>query len=164
MPSFDIVNRVDFNEVENTIKNTKLQLSQRYDFRGAKVEIDLDTKEKKIHIVSDDKMKMEAIRETFLAAAAKRGLNIKTFEWKDVLNGLAGSVKRDVVVKDGLEQDMAKKITKTIKESKIKVQASIQGEEVRVNGKKIDDLQEVIALLKADASIEVPLQFVNMKS
>ena len=163
MPSFDIVNRVDFNEVENAIKNTKLQLSQRYDFRGVKVEMDLDQKAKKIHIVTDDKLKMEAIRETFLPIAVKRELNIKTFKWGEIEPALAGSVKRDVTVQEGLEQDTAKKIVKIIKDAKLKVQASIQGDEVRVTGKKIDDLQEVIALLKSK-DLEVPLQFVNMKS
>lgn len=163
MPSFDIVSRVEMNEVDNTINNTLKQIATRYDFRGSKTEINLDKKTNKIHIVAEDKMKMDAIKEMMLAAAAKRGLDLKVFSFGDVEPGASGNVKRDITIKEGIEQDTAKKIVKMIKDKKLKVQASIQGDEVRVSGKKIDDLQEVITLVKS-ADMPVPLQYVNMKS
>lgn len=164
MPSFDIVSRVEFQEVDNAINNTKKAIAQRFDFRGAKAELELDKKEKKIKLVSEDNMKMEGVREMFRSAAIKRGLDLKTFKFNEQETGAAGMLKQEIVVREGLEQDVAKLIVKKIKASGLKVQASILADEVRVTGKKIDDLQSVIALLKGDEEIDVPLQFVNMKS
>ena len=163
MPSFDIVCRLDYAELDNAINNTKKAIAQRFDFRGAVVEITVNKKDKNLHILTEDKSKQEAIKEMFVHAAVKRGFSPKAFDFKETEPGAAGKVKRDVKLKDGLEQEASKDIVKRIKASGLKVQASIQGEEVRVSGKKIDDLQDVIALLKA-AELELPLQFVNMKS
>jgi len=163
MPSFDIVSRVDFAEIDNAINNTKKAILNRFDFRGSAYELNFDKKEKKLHLQAEDSMKLEAIGEMFRSAAVKRGLEMKAFEWEESLPGPAGSSKRDVKIKQGLETDKAKEIVKRIKETKLKVQASIQGEEIRVTGKQIDDLQAVIHFLKG-AEIDVPLQYVNMKS
>jgi uncharacterized protein YajQ (UPF0234 family) len=163
MPSFDIVSRFNFAELDNAINNTRKAIAARFDFRGATAEIEVDRKEKKMKVVADDATKMRGIKEMFITAAMRRGLDAKAFDWGETEDGLAGKVKAAVKIRDGIEQDTAKQIVKMIKESKLKVQASIQGEELRVNGKQIDDLQAVMKLLNA-AELPVPLQFVNMKS
>ncbi|MFN0011708.1 MAG: YajQ family cyclic di-GMP-binding protein [Phycisphaerales bacterium] len=163
MASFDIVSRFNFPELDNAINNTLKAIAARFDFRGAHVELAVDKKEKKLNIVADDGGKLSGIRDMFESAAHRRGLDIKAFDWGEVLPALAGRVKCEAKIADGIEQDLAKRIVKLIKDSKMKVQASIQGDELRVNGKKIDDLQSVIHLLNA-AGLPVPLQYVNMKS
>ncbi len=162
MPSLDIVSRIDFAELDNAINNTKKAIVTRFDFRNSKYEITVDRKEKKISIHAEDDGKQSAIREMFINAAIKRGLHMKSFEWGECEPGPAANSKREVKLKDGLESDFAKKITKLVKESKIKVQASIQGDEVRLTGKQIDDLNTVRAMLDG-AGLELPLQYVNMK-
>jgi cyclic-di-GMP-binding protein len=161
MPSFDAVSRVEMQEVDNAINNTLKEIATRYDFRGLHTEIVFDKKEKKINVVAADQMKMDAIKEMFLAKAAKRNLEIKSFEFKDPEPTAKAALKRVIVVKEGIPQELAKKLVKQIKDTKIKVQASIQGEELRVTGKNRDDLQAVMQLLRTET--EVPLQFVNFK-
>lgn len=163
MPSLDIVSRIDFAELDNAINNTKKAIMNRFDFRNSKYEIELNKKDKKIHIQAEDDGKQAAIREMFINAAIKRGLDMKSFEFGECEPGPAGNSKRDVKLRDGLEGELAKKITKLIKESKIKVQASIQGDEVRLSGKQIDDLRSCMTLLN-QSGLELPLQYVNMKS
>jgi len=163
MPSLDIVSRVNFSELDNAINNTKKAIAQRFDFRGATADMDVDRKEKKMKVVADDGTKLKGIREMFEHAAFKRGITSTTFEWAEHEPTIAGKLKCEVKIKDGLEQDLAKSIVKIIKDSKLKVQPSIQGEEVRVTGKQIDDLQAVMKLLNG-SGLGVPLQYVNMKS
>lgn len=163
MPSFDIVSRANFAELDNAINNTKKAIAARFDFRGATAEITVDPKEKKIKFVADDGTKIRGMREMFDTAAIKRGLPLKTFDWGETEPTIAGRMKCEAKIQDGIEQAIAKDIVRMVKDSKIKVQASIQGDELRVTGKKIDDLQEVMALLRG-AGLSVPLQFVNMKS
>lgn len=163
MATFDIVSRVDFAEIDNAINNTKKAILNRFDFRGTKYELNFDRKEKKLMLQAEDSMKLEAIGEMFRAAAGKRGLEPRAFEWLEVLPGPAGASKREVKVRQGLEVEKAKDIVKRIKDTKLKVQASIQGEEIRVTGKQIDDLQSVIQFLRGQ-ELDVALQFVNMKS
>ncbi|MDX2132275.1 MAG: YajQ family cyclic di-GMP-binding protein [Planctomycetota bacterium] len=163
MPSFDIVSRVDFAELDNAINNTHKAVAARFDFRGATAEISVDRKEKKMKFVVDDATKLRGLREMFESAAFKRGLVPATFDWQEPEPTVAGKVKCEVKLRDGLEQDLSKQIVKLVKESKLKVQASIQGEEVRVTGKQIDDLQAVMKMVNA-GGFGVPFQFVNMKS
>ncbi|GJQ29251.1 MAG: UPF0234 protein [Phycisphaerae bacterium] len=163
MPSFDIVSRVNYAELDNAINNTHKAVAARFDFRGVTVEITLDRKEKKLKFVTDDATKMKGLREMFETAAHKRGISVATFDWAEPEPGLAGKLKCEVKLHDGLEQDLSKKMVKIIKDSKLKVQASIQGEELRVTGKQIDDLQAVMKMLNA-SGLGVPLQFVNLKS
>lgn len=163
MPSFDIVSRVNFAELDNAINNTQKAVAQRFDFRGATAELSLDKKEKKLKVVADDGTKLRGLREMFETAAQRRGISLKTFEWGETEPGAAGKVKSEVKIRDGIEQDKAKAIVKMIKDTKLKVQASIQGDELRVTGKSIDDLQSVIKLLNG-ADLGMPLQYVNMKS
>ena len=162
MPSLDIVSRIDYAELDNAINNTKKAIATRFDFRNSPVEFVIDKKEKTLKITSEDG-KQEAVRDMFLGAATKRGLNMKAFEWGEVEKGASGNVKRTVKLKDGLTSELAKTIAKMVKESKVKVQASIQGEEVRLTGKQIDDLRSMMAMLNA-ADLPQALQFTNMKS
>jgi uncharacterized protein YajQ (UPF0234 family) len=161
MPSLDIVCRVDYAELDNALNNTKKAIAARFDFKNSPVEITVDKKEKKLQVWAEDKTKQEAVKEMFLSAAMKRGFAVKTFDFKECEVGLGGRMKREVKIRDGLEQDAAKALVKTIKATGLKVQASIQGEEVRLTGKQIDDLQAIMAHLKTAS--ELPLQYVNMK-
>ncbi len=163
MPSFDVVSKVEWQELDNALNNTRKEIVTRYDFRNSKTTLTFDRKEQTLHIVTEDAMKMEAIKEMFLSKAIKRGLDVRSFTFDEPLPTSQGHLKREVHVKEGIEQDLAKRIVKMIKDSKIKVQGSIQGDQVRVTGKQIDDLQAVMALLRG-AGLEVPVQFVNMKS
>lgn len=163
MATFDIVNKVDLQEIDNAVNNTKKLLETRYDFRGSKSEITLNKKEKLINIVTEDEMKLRAIEETLSSNLIKRKLSPKVLEYKEIQPTGNAMVKREARLVEGIEMDTAKKIVKMIKETGLKVQAQIQDEQVRVTGKKIDDLQEVISMLR-EKNLEVPLQYVNMKS
>lgn len=166
MPQLDIVSKIDFAELDNAINNTKKAITARFDFRNSPVEITVDKKEKKIHMHAADGGKLEAVKDIFESAIIRRGLHMKSFDFQPVepaRHGATGAMKRDVKLKEGLPQELAKEITKMVKESKIKVQASIQGEEIRLTGKQIDDLRTVMAMLDG-AGLSQPLQYVNMKS
>lgn len=163
MPSFDIVSRFNFAELDNAVNNTTKAVAARFDFRGATAEITASVKDKTLVLLADDGTKMRGLREMFESAAHRRGLDRKSFDWGEPEPAAAGKVRCTAKLLDGLEQELAKQITKLIKESKLKVQASIQGEEVRVTAKQIDDLQAIIKLLNA-ADLKAPLQFVNMRS
>jgi len=163
VPSFDIVNKVDLQEVDNALNNAKKQIATRYDFRGSKTQITFDKNTKVIRASTSDSMKMKAVEEMLNVALVRRGVDPKTLDMKDEEATSKGGVRRDILLREGIEKEMGKKIVKLIKEQKLKVQAQIQDEQVRVTGKKIDDLQEVIAMLKGK-DLDVPLQYVNMKS
>jgi uncharacterized protein YajQ (UPF0234 family) len=164
MPSFDIVSRTDLQETDNAVNNARKEIEQqRFDFRGAKYTFELDKKEKKLVLTAEDGTKINAMKETFTKHAIRRKVSLKAFDFKESETVGGGMVKIEAKIRDGLEQDIAKDIVKRIKGAELKVQASIQGDEIRCTAKKIDDLQAVIAMLNADAEIKVPLQFVNMK-
>lgn len=163
MPSFDITSKFNFAELDNAINNANKAIAQRFDFRGATAEISVDKKEKTLKVVSDDGTKVRGVIEMLQSAAHRRGIDIRSFDWGEQEPALAGKVKCQAKLRDGIDQETAKSIVKMIKETKLKVQASIQGDEIRVTGKQIDDLQSVMALLRG-AGLELPLQFVNMKS
>lgn len=164
MPQLDIVSRINFAELDNAINNTLKAVATRFDYRNSPVEIAVDRKEKTIRMQAADDGKMKGLHEMFQNAAIKRGLNMKSFEFGEIEQGPAGNSKREVKLKEGLTSDLARQIVKMIKESKIKVQASIQGEEVRLSGKQIDDLRTVMTMLnQASPPLAQPLQYVNMK-
>lgn len=164
MPSFDVVNEVNLQEVDNAINNTKKELANRYDFRGSKTTIELDKKENKINLHTEDEMKVRALQEMMAVNLSKRKIDPRAVEFGKVEPGQGQSVKVEIKIKQGLDKDAAREIVKLIKDTKLKVQAAIQDEQVRVTAKKIDDLQAVIKALREEPSIKVPLQFVNMKS
>ena len=166
MPTLDVVSRINYTELDNAINNTHKAIANRFDFRGAVIQIEVNKKDKKIAMHADDEGRMKSVHEMFMTAAIKRGFSTKSFEWGEIeqaRHGALGNCKREIKLKDGLPSDLAKQIVKIIKDSKIKVQASIQGEEVRLTGKQIDDLRTCMAMLDK-AGLEQPLQYVNMKS
>ena len=163
MPSFDIVSRIDMQEVDNAVNITSKTILTRYDFRGSKTEIALDNKDKKIAVTTEDDMKMRAIQDTLIENLVKRKVDRRCLDPKATEPAAHGMIKREIAIKDGVDSDNARAIVKLIKDKKLKVQAAMQDNQVRVTGKKIDDLQEVIQMLRG-ADIPIPLQFVNMQS
>ena len=160
MPSFDIVSRIDLQEVDNAVNITRKAILSRFDFRQSKTEITLDKKEKKIRVTTEDDMKMRAVQEGLIENLVKRKVDTKGLEVKPSQMAVQGMIQREISIKEGVDSDTARNIVKMIKDKKLKVQAAIQESQVRVTGKKIDDLQEVIQILRA-ANLPIPLQFVN---
>ncbi|MEX2600081.1 MAG: YajQ family cyclic di-GMP-binding protein [Balneolaceae bacterium] len=162
MPSFDIVNQVNAQEVDNAVNNTAKEISTRYDFRGLHTEVNFDRKANTIDLLAAESMKMRAVREMLIGNFVKRGLSSKIMEFGDEEGTSQGAVKVKIQLKEGIDRETAKKIVKEIKNLKSKVQPAIQEDQVRVSGKKIDDLQDVIQHLKSK-DFGIPLQFVNLK-
>lgn len=162
MPSLDVVSKIDLQEVDNAVNSVNRELTNRYDFKGAEFSIKVDQKDKKITINAPDDYKLGQIGESIKAYSVKRGIDVKALSFEDPQQATGNSLRQIVKLKDGIEQDIAKKIVKDIKSSKVKVQASIRGEELRVEGKKRDDLQQVMSNLKA-AGYDAALQFVNFR-
>jgi uncharacterized protein YajQ (UPF0234 family) len=162
MASFDIVSRIDLQEVDNAVNITKKTILSRYDFRESKTEITLDKKEKKIRVTTEDDMKMRAVQETLIENLVKRKVDRKCLEPKESQMAAQGMMQREIAIKEGVDSDNARAIVKMIKDKKLKVQAAIQENQVRVTGKSIDDLQGVIQMLRG-ASLPIPLQYINMQ-
>ena len=162
MPSFDIVSRVAFQAIDNAVNITKKTISSRHDFRNPKTEITLDQTEKKIHVTTVDDMKLRAVQDSLIENLVKRKVDRKFLEPKQTEPAAHGMIQRELSIKEGVDSETARNIVKMIKERKLKVQAAIQEHQVRVTGKKIDDLQEVIQLLRA-SPMPIPLQFINMQ-
>ena len=160
MPSFDIVSEVDPQEIENAMNQALKEISTRYDFKGSKSKI---TKDKEgIHLLSDDEFKMKAVVDILQSKFIKRSLNLKSFDFGKVEPGPDGLVKCQVKIVSGIVQEKAKELVKLVKDTKIKVQASIQGETIRVSGGKKDDLQSVMGHLRG-SNFSIPLQFTNFR-
>lgn len=159
MPSFDIVSEIEMSEAKNAVENAKRELETRYDFRGVDAKIEL--KDELIELTAEAEQQVMQLFDMFASKASKRGLDVNSFEiQKADLHGKY--VTRQVTMKQGIAKDVAKKLVKLIKDSKIKVQAAIQGEEVRVTGKKRDDLQQVMQLVR-EAELGQPFQFKNFR-
>ncbi len=163
MPSFDIVSEIDLQEVDNAVNQTVKEISTRFDFRGGKSTIELDKENKVIKISADDEMKLRAIHQILEMKFAKREIDCRALKYGDEEAASGKSIRQSISLVSGLSKEDAKKVIKVIKDSKLKVQAQIQDEQVRVTGKKIDDLQAVISTLKG-SSLGLPLQYVNMRS
>lgn len=163
MPSFDFVSKVDAQALDNAVNVTKKEITNRFDFKNAHVVIDFNKKDFKINLETDDDMKMRQLVDVLINRAHKQGIAPEAFDTsKDGFQ--SGKVwKKEVPVRNGLKQEDAKKIVKQIKDSGLKVQASINDDLVRVTGKKIDELQEVIQASKS-WDLGVPLQYENMRS
>jgi cyclic-di-GMP-binding protein len=162
MPSFDIVNELNAQEIDNAVNNTLKEISTRYDFRGLHTEVSFSKKTSRIDLLAAENMKLKAVREMLTRNFIKRGLDPKVLEYGTEEGTTSGAVKQSASIREGIDRDTAKKIVKEIKATKLKVQPAIMDNQVRVTGKKIDELQEVIQLLKSK-DFDVPLQFVNMK-
>lgn len=162
MPSFDIVSKVDTQEVDNAVNQAIKEIQQRYDFKGSKSEIKWDKKEE-MTVVGDDDNKLKSVIDILQTKFVKRGVSLKSLEYGKVEEA-SGGLKRQVIkILQGIPTEKAKEITRIIKDSKLKVQAQIQDEQIRVSGKSIDDLQEVIQMLKGK-DLDMNLQYVNMRS
>jgi len=163
MPSFDIVSKVDAQALDNAVNVTSKEITNRFDFKGSHVVINLDKKEFKINIETEDAMKMGQLIDVLINRAHKQGIAPEAFDLSKEPYPSGKVVKQEVIVRNGLKQDDAKKITKLVKDSGLKVQVQIMDDIVRVTGKKIDDLQSVIQLCR-NASLGFPLQYENMRS
>ncbi|MSM40212.1 MAG: YajQ family cyclic di-GMP-binding protein [Geobacter sp.] len=161
MPSFDIVSKVDMQEVDNAVNQTVKEIAQRYDFKGSKSEI---TQEKDtIKVLADDDFKLKAVIDILQSKFLKRGISIKSLQYGKAENASGGMVRQIITIQQGVSKEKGKEIIAAIKETKLKVQAQIMEDQVRVTGKNIDDLQEVIGLLKGkDLGIE--MQYINFRS
>ena len=160
MPSFDIVSRVDLGEVKNARNHAIKEISQRYDFRGSKSTI--EEHDDYLVLIGDDDYKLKAVKELLISKLAKRGVDTKNLVMEKVEAGSNQTLKQTVKIQQGIPQEQAKELVKLIKNSKLKVQAQIQDNQVRVTGKKRDDLQEVIGLLRGKSD-GVALQFINFR-
>ena len=162
MPSFDVVSKYNIQEVENSVNMVNRDITNRYDFRGSNTNITLNKKENTIKIESDSEMRLIAVRDMLEKRAIGRSVALKTFKFNEIEKGSGMTVRQKVELREGISKENAKKVNKMIKDSKLKVQPRIQGEQIRVTGKKINDLQSIISFLKKE-NLDIPLQFINMK-
>ncbi|MFA4875266.1 MAG: YajQ family cyclic di-GMP-binding protein [bacterium] len=160
MPSFDIVSKLDLQEVDNAVNQARKEIATRFDFRGSKSRIDWDNKQ--IDLTADDEFKMKSLADILIEKAVRRQIDRRVLDIGKVEPTGGGLVKCEVKLKQGVPVETAREIVKLMKESKVKVQAQIQEDQVRVSGKKRDDLQQAIALVRAKG-YDLPLQFVNFR-
>jgi len=160
--SFDIVSKIDLNEVNNAIHQARKEVQTRYDLKNTKSQIELNEKEKKIVLSSQDDFKLRAVTEILEQKLVKRGVPLKGLSYGDVTPAAGSTVRREISIQQGIPIEKAREIVKTIKDSKIKVQASIQGDLVRVSGKS-RDLLEVIHMLK-QRDFGIDMQFTNYRT
>lgn len=163
MPSFDISSKVDLQTLDNAINTVNKEISTRFDFKNSPVKIDLNKKDYIINLEVESDMKMKQVIDVIISRAMKQGIEASAFDFEKDAYPSGKVVRKEVSVRNGLKQDDSKKIVKLIKDSGLKVQVAIMDDIVRVTGKKIDDLQDVIALCR-NSSLGLPLQFINMKS
>ncbi|PCJ30106.1 MAG: YajQ family cyclic di-GMP-binding protein [Gammaproteobacteria bacterium] len=160
MPAFDIVSEIDKHELTNAVDQTNREVANRFDFRGTDVKVEQSDKTLIMHADSD--FQLDQLQDILRAKLVKRGIEISCLEVKDSV-GNGKMRKQDIVVREGLDKDLCRKVVKIVKQSKAKVQAAIQGESVRITGKKRDDLQGVMALLRDNDEVDMPLQFNNFR-
>jgi uncharacterized protein YajQ (UPF0234 family) len=160
MPSFDIVSKTDLAEVDNALANIRREIETRFDFKGSACS--LARKDDELTLEADNPLKLKQIHELIFTHFTRRKLDRGALDFRDPERASGDRVRQTILVKQGLDRDLAKKLVKEIKDAKLKVQVSVQGDELRVTGKKRDDLQEAIAHVKA-MKIELPLQYVNFR-
>ena len=160
MPSFDIVSRVDFQEIDNAIANALREITNRYDFKGSNTT--LERSEKVITIVTDDDLKLSQVNDILISHFVRRKLDPLALGKKDKEKAGGDRIRQTISLVEGIEQDVAKKITSEIKSSKMKIQAKINGNELRIDGKKRDDLQSAMQLIE-DLQVGIPVQFINFR-
>lgn len=160
MPSFDIVSKVETAELTNAVDQVSREIGTRYDFKGTSAKI--ERQDNLVTLYADSEFQLKQVQEILYLRAAKRGIDVASFD-PQTTEAIGGDKAKQVIsVKQGIDKELARKIVKLVKDSSLKVQAAIQGEEVRVSGKKRDDLQAVIALLRG-AKLDQPLQFTNFR-
>ena len=163
MPSFDIVNQLDLQEIDNAVNMVKRDIAARYDFKGSSSSITLSKSDKNIVINGDVEYQIDTIFDMLQNRAISRKVSVKVFKSNETENASGMTFRKKIDLQSGISKENGKKINVMIKEMKLKVNSQIQGEHVRVTGKKIDDLQTVMNTLK-EKNLDIPLQFVNMKS
>ena len=161
MASFDIVSEVDIQEIDNAVNQARKQIQQRYDFKGSKSEIQWDRKS--ITILADDDYKLNAIKDILQGKVHHRGIDMRVLKFETPIKASGNMWRQPVTIIAGIDKENAKKLVKMIKDTKLKVQPSIQEDKVRVTSNKIDFLQECISMVK-NSNFELPVQFVNMRS
>ena len=160
MPSFDIVSKTDLSEIDNALANMTREMSQRYDFKGSQSRI--ERKEAEITINADDELKLKQMHELLQGHLARRKIEPGVLDYKTVEKAAGQAVRQKALIRQGIDRELARRIVKEIKDGKHKVQVSVQGDELRVSGKKRDDLQTVISALKEQVKT-LDLQFVNFR-
>jgi len=162
MPSFDIVSEVNQVEVHNAVDQCNKEITNRFDFKGSDARVEINDKDKILAAFADDDFKLEQLRDVLTGKLAKRGLDVRCLELGSVEKISGNKVKQNITIRVGVEQELGKKIVKLFKDSKLKVQGSIQGDAVRVSSAKKDTLQEAIALVRKSIA-DFPLQFKNFR-
>lgn len=160
--SFDIVSEINWQEIDNSINQARKEIQQRYDFKGSKCTIDYSQKDKTLTILADDDYKLKAVIDILQNKFVKRAIPLKALKYKTAEQASGGMMRQEIEVLQGISKDNSRLIVKIIKDSKIKVQAAIQDEQVRVSGRDKDDLQAAIALVK-NAGLDFAVQFVNYR-
>lgn len=160
MPSFDIVSKTDLQEVDNALQAARREIETRYDFKGSNCSIERSGEA--LVINADDDFKLKQVQELLRGHMAKRKVDTRAFDFQKPEKASGNSLRQNVVIQQGVDRELAQKIVKAVKAAKLKVQVAIQGDELRVSGKKRDDLQDAIALVK-DQKIDHPLQYINFR-
>jgi len=160
MPTFDIVSKVNLPEVDNAVQNLMREVSQRFDFKNSKCSIERD--DGGLTVLADDDYKLRQLHDLLRGHLTRRKVDAAALEFKEPERASGDTLRQTITIRQGVPQEIAKRIVKGIKDNKMKVQASVQGEEVRVTGKSRNDLQSVIALVK-DMKTDLPLQYVNFR-
>ena len=160
--SFDIVSKVDMQEMKNAVDQTMKEVRQRFDFKGSKTDLTLKEKERELVVISDDEYKLKAVLDILKAKCVKRSVSLKALNYGKVEGALGGTVRQTIAVQSGIAEDKAKAMVKAIKNGKYKVQAQIQGDQVRVQSKSKDELQVVIGFLKQE-DFGIDLKFENYR-
>jgi len=163
MPSFDIASKVDLQTLDNAINIAKKEIDNRYDFKGSHVSIELNKKDMIVNVEVESDMQLKQVEDILITKSMRQGLEANCFDLSKEPGASGKYIKKAIPVKNGIDREMAKKIVKLIKDNASKVQPAIMDDIIRVTGKKIDDLQEVIQLCRS-SNLDIPLQFVNMKS
>ena len=162
MPSFDVISEINQVEVHNALDQANKEISTRFDFKGSDARVEYKEKEKQLTLFADDDFKLKQVTDVLLGKLTKRSVDVRSLKFGDSEKMSGDKIKQIVTIRVGIEQELSKKIVKLLKESKLKVQASIQGDAVRVSGAKRDELQDAIALVKKTIT-DFPLQFGNFR-
>lgn len=160
--SFDVVSKLELQELENAVNQANKEIQTRFDFKGSVSRIDWDKKETKLTLYSDDEQKLKSVVDIVQGKFVKRGISLKALDFQSIENAERSTVRQVVKMKQGIESEKAKEIVRTIKDSKVKAQASIQGDRLRVTSKSKDTLQEVMQMLRS-GDFGLPLQFTNYR-
>ncbi|MBI4683777.1 MAG: YajQ family cyclic di-GMP-binding protein [Nitrospirae bacterium] len=160
--SFDIVSKVDMQEVLNAVQQSTKEMSQRFDFKGSKSSIDLNKDKGEITLIADDDYKLKSVTDILQSKLAKRGVSLKSLQYGKLEQAAGGAIRQTITLQQGIAQEKAKEIVKIIKDSKLKVQAEIQKDQVRVKAKKIDDLQTIMGILKGK-DLGIHMEFANYR-